>query len=1032
MDIPQILIQQIQDGKGILLLGAGASMSAKDSVGNHPPSGRKLGEMIADHFLGGTFRDAQLAQISELAVSETDLITVQEFIREVFEPFEPSDAHKILTDFRWAGLATTNYERLIEKAYGGNPKALQTPKLFIENGDRVEDSMRDPNAVMLLKLHGCLTRLSNPLCPLILTPDQYISHRNGRSRIFDHLKSWAYERSIVFIGHSLQDSDIRAMILELVTLGETRPRYYIVAPNMNEIEVRFWESKRISPLKGTFEEFMVGLNNIIPSAFRVLASPPSKVKHPIAARFISNTITLSRNCLLFLESDVDYVANAGVTDTLNPSHFYRGHNHEWSAIEQNLDAHRTLADTIVADNFLVEEAEHAPNMELLIIKSHAGAGKTVMLRRIAWDVAHDYDCLCLYLKSSGSINVAALQEIISVCGERVYLFVDDASDRVRELQSLAKNIQDHGKKLTVIGAERSNEWNVSSSSVTSLVTTEYELKYLSEAEIDKLLALLTKHKALGTLEGKSQIDQKKAFHEVAGRQLLVALHEATLGKPFEDIIEDEFNRIAPADAQKIYLTICVLNRLGIGVRAGIIARLHGIHFKDFQERLFKPLEEVVYTSFDQVVRDYMYEARHPFIAEIVFERILKKQEDRFDSYIKCLKTLNIDYSSDRRAFRSMVRGRLLLELFPNPELVKHLYDAAKELVGEDSFLLHQMGLYEMHTSHLKQAGELLLKAEKLAPYDNAIKHSRSELALKLAENSRTALEKETHLREAARIAESIKGTRVNESHVYHTLVKVELQRLESLLSPETNDPTADEIQVVINRVERSLTGGLQQFPGDSYLLTAESKLASLLQDSARVTESLSQAFNTNPRTSFIAIQLSTIYQKQGKVAEAKLIFERALNANRNDKSLHYRFAKHLLEYSPSSHDLIEYHLQRAFAPGDRNYDAKMLYGRQLYIKDNRELSKSTFAELKTAKVSPQLRESLLYPMDETFVGSITRIEGNYAYINKDRTNEWVYVHRRNIPDDVWKSLVMGARVRYKVAFNFHGPSAFDLKLESQI
>src|ERR1700733_5779327 len=112
----------------------------------------------------------------------------------------------------------------------------------------------------------------------------------------------------------------------------------------------------------------------------------------------------------------------------------------------------------------------------------------------------------------------------------------------------------------------------------------------------------------------------------------------------------------------------------------------------------------------------------------------------------------------------MIRGRLLLELFPNPDLVKHLYEAAKELVDEDGYLFHQMGLYEMHTGHLKQAGELLLKAERLSPYDTAIKHSRSELALKLAEHSRTELEKETHLRDAARIAESIRGAKENESH----------------------------------------------------------------------------------------------------------------------------------------------------------------------------------------------------------------------------------------------------------------------------
>ena len=65
-------------------------------------------------------------------------------------------------------------------------------------------------------------------------------------------------------------------------------------------------------------------------------------------------------------------------------------------------------------------------------------GKTVMLRRIAWDAAHEYDCLCLYMQQDGVFDSAAIQEIINTCDERVFLFVDDIADRVREIESLAR------------------------------------------------------------------------------------------------------------------------------------------------------------------------------------------------------------------------------------------------------------------------------------------------------------------------------------------------------------------------------------------------------------------------------------------------------------------------------------------------------------------------------------------------------------------------------------------------------------------
>ena len=87
------------------------------------------------------------------------------------------------------------------------------------------------------------------------------------------------------------------------------------------------------------------------------------------------------------------------------------------------------------------------------------------------------------------------------------------------------------------------------------------------------------------------------------------------------ILEHEFRNLIPDEAQRVYLTICLLNRLEVPVRAGIISRIHDIPFGDFKARLFKPLEHVVYDTFDARMRDNVYRARHPIIAEIVFELI---------------------------------------------------------------------------------------------------------------------------------------------------------------------------------------------------------------------------------------------------------------------------------------------------------------------------------------------------------------------------------------------------------------------------
>ena len=404
MDIPSYLETQIREGKVVLFLGAGASRDARDTDGHKLPNGRELGEKLSARFLGGNYGTAPLSQVGELSISESSLTEVQEFIRDIFDPFQPTDAHYILSTFRWRGIATTNYDLLVERAYKKTATAVQTLVPFIENGDRVDDLLRDPKSVPYLKLHGCITRLSNPQCPLILSTDQYIQYREGRSRLFDQLKDWGCEHPIVFIGHSLQDTDIRTILLELTRLGVTRQRYYFVGPDVDDIQFRFWESTyKVTPIKATFDEFVRVLDERLPKTFRGLSAPAGDdgKSLPISERFATTGWTLSAVCKQFLETDVTYVRGITTTDHTAPQQFYRGFSSGWSGIEQNLDVHRRLGDTLLSDHFLAEEADRPDNMEFVLVKAHAGAGKSVLLRRIAWDAAHDYNCLCLYLNPYG-------------------------------------------------------------------------------------------------------------------------------------------------------------------------------------------------------------------------------------------------------------------------------------------------------------------------------------------------------------------------------------------------------------------------------------------------------------------------------------------------------------------------------------------------------------------------------------------------------------------------------------------------------
>jgi len=1028
VDIPSDLLNQVRDGRVVLLLGAGASIGSQTKDGHRCVSTAELGRLLSDTLLGGYLRDGQLSQIAEYAISETDLGRVQSLIRDTFQGLQPTQAHKLLPKFVWHGLATTNYDMLVEQAYDEIKDRLQQPRPMIEDRDRIDESRREARNVVLLKLHGCITRITNEKCPLILTPDQYRQHKDSRSRLFNTLKEWGSEHPIVFVGHSVQDVDIRAVLEELDELSAFRPRYFIVAPDVDEVKVRFWGTKKIALIKGTFEEFLQTLDSTIPGPTRSLSriGPPAS-SHPIQKYFRTHE-PISSSTLESLENDVVYVNGISATVHIEPKEFYKGYTSGFGPIDQGLDVRRRITNRITEDYFIRDQDEKTSGPEVVLIKAHAGAGKSVILHRLAWDAAREYECLCLFAKVQGSLSAAPLQELIRSLGRRLYLFVDDAADRSRELEALLKRMGPEGNYLTLVMAERINEWNVQGQNLAPYLTEEFELKYLDAAEIDGLLTLLEQHHALGTLERFNLDDRRKELSEHAGRQLLVALHEATLGLPFETIVVDEFNHITPFEAQRLYQTICVLNRLNVPVRAGLIARVHGIPFEEFKSRFFAPLEHVVFAQQDHVTGDFHYRARHPHIADIVFLRVLKNAEERFDCYIRCLKALNVTYAVDWKAFWQMIRARNLLDLFPDLQMVKAIFAAAKETVGEDAHLLHQMGIYEMHRPNgdLSEASRLLSRASDLAPYDSSIKHSIAEHRLKAAERSRTPLEKSKLLKDAANISAGLVRGESTDSYAHHTLVKVEIRELEDGLASGALEA---EIEKLVKDAESTLFDAQQEFPGDSYLLGAESRLAEILKDSERATRALVKAFDANPRNEIVAVRLARQHEGAGQAQKALVVLKAALEANPSSRRLHYTFARLLMRTAPEDGANIAYHLQRAFTDGDNNYEAQLLFGRQLFLNGHFDESRNLFRRLSMVRVAPQTKNSLLHPIEgRSFEGRMSRPQGSYAFITRDGPADSIYVHATNVPEAIWDELTLGTRVRFRIAFTLRGANAFDLEI----
>jgi len=1029
-----ILVDHVTNGEVVLFLGSGASIGAIHPDNVKIPTGTDLAKAIANKFLGPGFEKRSLADVAELAMSETTISEVQEFVASLFIDYAPCDFHKLIPTFAWTAIATTNYDLILERAYQAVASRRQNLVVFKKNSERVEDKLKTPNSVIFLKLHGCITDINDENVPLILTPDQYITHLKGRHLLFNRLEEYAYQAPMIFVGHSLSDPDLRAVLLKLDQLGQSKPRSYLVAPEITDADMRLWGNRKIHCLRMTFRDFLLELDGLISKTSRVLSIVPRDVEYPIFNKCaISETVKPSQSLLTFLSRDVTHVGRHYKAAPVDPKEFYKGYFVDWAPILQNLDVRRPLSDIMMSEIFLASEEERPERVDFYMIKGHAGSGKTVILRRLAWDAANEFDKICISLKPSSHPEFEPLNELCRLAKERVFLFIDPVSEYVDTIEYFITRARKEKIPLTIIGAERANEWNEQCDNLAPYVNRSYELKYLSEREIEHLIELLAKNKSLGYLEEMNPAEQKAALAKKAGRQLLVALYEATSGKPFRAIVLDEFRSITNRQAQSLYLTVCILHRLGVPARAGMISRVHQIPLSLFKEHLFKPLEFIVFASKNETIGDYEYRSRHSQIAEMVFEEVLVNPQDRYDEYIRIINAIDVGYNSDRSAFKGLTNARQLLSLFPNPHMIRQIYTAARNCAPDDPMLLQQEAIFEMLSTDgsLDKATNLLQKAHKIVPKNVVIAHSLSELALKKSNKATNPLEKIKFREESRKISLELAGKGSMTGHPQHTLIKIGLEELAECM--EKNDPPI--IERKIKELDKLISEAIQAFPDSSFILELNAEYCELVNKNPAALQLLIKAFKSNKRSPYIASRLAQMYEHDNRLKDAIDVLRECVEANPSDKHVNFKLAMLISRLPDSNTADILHHFRRSFTDGDSNYAAQFWYARLLYLTGDRSKALEVFARLSQSNIDTRLKHiSRGLVMDKEapirFNGTIAKMESSYGLIKRDGPQDSILMHRDYSDEDQWKHFRTHMRVSFALAFQYSGAIGVNVQKEA--
>lgn len=955
----------------------------------------------------------------------------QRYIRELFDQFDPADFHLLIPKFRWRALVTTNFDLIIERAYERVPDRLQNIVRSVKDGDQLDTRMnQETDPVAYFKLHGCIDSYTDYSIPLVLGTEQYAAYAKNRQRLYNRFSDLGIEYPVVFVGYSISDPHIQRILFDLTDSNIKRPPFYCVLPNVTDIEKRYWMRHNVVMIDATFEKFLDTVDQEVTPA-RVLRQTTGGGTLSIRRHYRVHNPSEPKFLTTYLNEDVLHVHSGLSATTQDPAEFYRGYDTGWGSIVQNLDAPRTVSDSVLLDSILLEE-ETQRSADLWMLKGPGGNGKSIALKRIAWEASVTYGKLTLFVQGASAFRIEPLAEIFRLTNERIFLFVDHVALVRNELRTLLLSARSRSIPLSVVGAERDNEWNIYCDRLVPFVRQEFPVRYLSEKEIRQLLELLERHHALGLLQDLPFEQRVRRFVDTAERQLLVALHEVTLGVPFEDIVIDEFRRIEPPEARRMYLDICTLHQFGAPVRAGLISRASGIRFEDFRARLIQPLEKVVHAIKDEHTGDIHYRSRHQRVAEIVFARMLPRPDNKFDLLTRVLSAMNVDYSSDSETFSRLIKGRGIADFFPDVELGRRLYDRIQSEKLDSGFVSHQRAVFELaHSSgslrHAKCAAD---RAFELNQSSRSIRHTQAEVFRRLANESEDELQKRA-LRRSAHGKLDTNSAFLSEYDSY-TRIRLYIDEFSEIVkavdvSTASHAPT--RFLEATKETETAIQIGLHAFPDSPQLLSAEADFRDLLDQHKRAQQALETAFARNPSQDWLAIRLARKHKRSGNLDRSKDVLNDCLQVNPVSKIVHLELGR-LLSTTSKRIEAID-HLRRSFTEGDSNFEAQFWYARELFLHGHfnesfrqferlHERAPGRFRTKKGAFVTAQ-NQRVVYDC------TVVRLEEGYSFLKLAQFPRDIFANRGDTDRDNWDKLRRGKRVKCMIAFSRRGPRATGLR-----
>ena len=801
------LAAQMSRGDLILFTGAGFSLSATSRSGQRIPSVKGLRELLWPIAFPGAQIDneSSLGEIFQCALS-TAGGRVRQTMQTALDvaPSTLPECYRTWFSIPWKRIYTLNVDNL-EVASG---VAFDFPRQFISIS-ALRDGLPDLGADRLLYVH--LNGQISQFPEITFSPRSYAERSTGPDPWYQLLITDLASHPIVYVGTVLEESPLWQHIEYRRNRRrgsrELRPGSYLVTPKISTARRVLLQNFNVQLIEMTQEEF----------ATDVLEGMSAESEKGMTA--IQNRSSLGSNRrLLRRVAELRQERNGRSTE------FLLGREPSWYDITEGVAVRRQFEDEL-------RSRIDGDKPQVIVLTGTAGSGKSTTLRRLALEFQSEGKDVAWIDLDHADFGVRQIVDRVADANPDG-VAIDDSDVLGSSVGPLLRKLASSSPDRMILAAMRSTRFERFGvedqlKEVRSLI---YPIPHLDDSDIDGLIDALTSANRLGELRGLSRLQQVRIFKSYAGRQLLVAMIEATSGRRFDEKVDDECQQLEARHAL-IYATVAITTSLRSYLTQDEILLATGNITNETLTTIESLLRQKLIIRNQNKIR-----VRHRIIADRVIDYYRKQGQlsEPIQGLLWAIAS-RVHASAppqtrENRLLRRLINHEFMINITSDNETPRGAYESIENLVKWNHHYWLQRGSYEVEAGDIDLAKNFIEQARAMAPGDYMVQTEWAYMTLKRAsENASVGWARESASEAFEELEDAIDRREKTDDYPYHVLGSQGLSwSRRAVISPtqkrELLERLSHHIKKGLYHHPRSVQ--LQQLKDDlqkEYLMTAVNK-----------------------------------------------------------------------------------------------------------------------------------------------------------------------------------------------------------------